>query len=278
MMISMLGFALFLMGQASPASAESAPADIIVTAAKPPTPKEARHFVRSISIESDGQLARFGDPVCPRVLGLEESAARVMEGRFRMVAQEAGILVGSANCRPNALMVFVEDGHALIEELYHKQPGWLGGLTSYEIARLREASGPVRIWRSISLQNEDGQTQHGGILRVLSGSVINPQTQQAIDGAVLVFDNSATLGKTVRQLADYAALRLLAKTRPPAAAGETATILSLFDQADSAAPIMMTSIDQQYLRALYKGPGNRSAGVKKNDIARNVARAPRQSP
>ncbi|MBX9730548.1 MAG: hypothetical protein K2X59_04410 [Sphingomonas sp.] len=275
-MMSILGLALILGGQVLPVPSEPSSADIVVTAAKPPAPEAARRFVRSISIESDGQLARFVGPVCPRVLGLEEVAGRAIETRFRMVAHEAGIEVDAPDCRPNAYVIFNQDGHALIEQLYQERVGWFDGLTSAELARLRTEEGPVRVWRSTSLRNEDGQLVRGGFLRVMTSSFVNPQTQQAIDGAVIVLDNQATLGKSLRQIADYAVIRLLAKTRPPANAADAATILSLFDAGDAQAPVSMTSVDQQYLRALYQGPANRGASVKKSDIAAAVSRAPKR--
>lgn len=249
--------------------------DIIVTAAKPPAPKEARRFVRSISIEIDGQIARFLDPVCPKVLGLEESAAQAIEARLRMVSREAGVDVDSASdCRPNAYVIFTEDGHMLVDALYDTDTSWFNGVSDAERTRVRNGAGPVRVWRSTSLRNEDGQPQNGLFLRVQTGSVFNPQTQQGIDSSVIVFDNMATIGKTVRQLADYAAMRLLAKTKVPEQASDAATILALFDAAEGTAPATMTSVDQQYLRALYKGAGNRSASVKKADIATAVGRKP----
>ncbi len=266
---------LFMMAGQSPPPPDVAKADdIIVTAAKPPAPEAARRFVRAISIETDGQLARFIDPLCPKVLGLEESTAHAVEARLRMVTKEAGIDVGNTGCRTNAYVIFTEDGHGLVADLYRSNPGWFDGVSDTERERVRKGTGPVWVWRSTSLRNDDGQAERYGILRVMTGSVANPQTQRAIDGSVIVFDNTAAMGKTVRQLADYAVMRLLAKTTPPEQPGAAATILALFDAAEGAAPQMMTSVDQQYLRALYKGAGNRRASVKKTDIASAVARKP----
>lgn len=273
-MIAMLSMFLMMADQVPPPGDVASTEDIIVKAAKPPAPEEARRFVRSISIEIDGQIARFVDPVCPKVLGLDETTARAIDARLRMVTRMADIAVDAANCRPNAYIIFAEDGRKLVADLYKSNPLMFSAVTETERARVLNDAGPVRVWRSTSLRNEDGQQVRGGFLNVKTGSVVNPQTQQVVEGSVIVFDNMAAVGKTVRQLADYSAVRLLSKTRPPEQPGEAATILALFSVAEGEAPLSMTSVDQQYLRALYKGAGNRSANVKKADIAAAVGSKP----
>ena len=80
----------------------------------------------------------------------------------------------------------------------------------------------------------------------------------------------------MNQLADYAAMRTLARTRPADGTGHEAgegsdTILTLFAPGDPAGrPRGLTTFDAGYLEALYHGPATEPAMAKTRQIARAI--------
>jgi hypothetical protein len=78
--------------------------------------------------------------------------------------------------------------------------------------------------------------------------------REDIVGVLVLFDRDDVRGMTLVQLADYATMRGLARTRPVDAAGAALdTILALFD-ASAEPPAELTAFDGAYLGALYRGP------------------------
>ena len=94
----------------------------------------------------------------------------------------------------------------------------------------------------------------------MAHSKIYLATREDIEFVVVLFDLEKMKGKTLVQLADYATMRGLARTRPVEGAensGDQAmeTILALFDPG-SPPPAEMTEFDRAYLAALYDGIPN----------------------
>src|SRR5688572_17399173 len=68
----------------------------------------AAEFVRATGVANgDTPVARWVDPVCPRVMGLREDAARVAENKMRAIATQAGIEVADQDCDTNIVVSFV---------------------------------------------------------------------------------------------------------------------------------------------------------------------------
>ena len=86
---------------------------------------------------------------------------------------------------------------------------------------------------------------------------------------MVLIDRSAALGKTIGQVADYAAMRTLAQTRVPA---DGDTILTLFDPTE-AAPRELTPFDRGFLLSLYKGSALARPLVKTATMAGLISRA-----
>src|SRR5690242_4238760 len=91
-----------LLGSAQTPSSDDA---IVVTGTRY-TREEARRraalFVDRMGIGAgDRPVARWSDPVCPNVQGLEERLAERVEARMRAVAAAAGIRVAPAGCTTN---------------------------------------------------------------------------------------------------------------------------------------------------------------------------------
>jgi hypothetical protein len=262
------------------ARAQDKPADdVVVTGRKTPDTRTATRFVNRISAATKGQIARFGAPVCPVAIGFAPAYEKLIVVRVREIAALAGAEVAGEHCEGNVVLMATQDARALVRELRRKKPRFLGGLEPFEIDRLIDQDGPVRSWSTTGIVNEDGQRATGlsggsrtdmPLMNVKTASFLNPTTKQLITSAVVVIDSKALIGKSLTQLADYTAMRALAKTRPlEGDAAAVDSILTLFDPAASPPPVLTTA-DLAYLRTLYALPGNRNGIYQAARIAKGV--------
>jgi hypothetical protein len=289
---------LVLGALAMPAQAQDDAAEestIVVTGRQPVGEDEALDVVRKVARPVDGQLARFQQPVCPRVIGFETRYESIVEARIRQTAAKTGARVGGEGCLHNLFVVIVDDGREFVEELRRREPGAFGGLSRREFARLADGEGAARSWSSTVMTNSVGTvaaTPGGGsggsavnataasigfgggtnVLRVYESSNIHPSVQQAIGAAWVVIETGATFGKTLDQIADYAAMRGLAMVRPAEFAARADTILALFESGAQDAPDELTAFDLAYLKGLYSVQGQRWARQQVRQLAEAIAR------
>lgn len=93
-----------------------------------------------------------------------------------------------------------------------------------------------------------------------------------IKASVVMIDIAAANGMSPEQIADYAAMRGLARTRPPTQSGTVSTILSLFDKG-GIAPLNMTRFDHAYLRSVYGSVAYIAGITKIAQVAHEVKKA-----
>lgn len=222
---------------------------ILVTGQREIEPKVVHRYVRQISSTVDGQLTRFSQPVCPMVRGFAPDVNAVVERRIRKVAADAQAPVGEAGCRANLIVLVTKNADTMVKDLRQRAPELFEGLTSTDLQRAFR-DGPVHLWNTTLLLNDDGQRQIGSTMTVKSASILNLPTQQAIIGSMAVIDQEATIGKTLAQIGDYVAMRALVGAKPPAVGIESDTILTLFN-AGGVAPPGLTLVDKSYIAGVY---------------------------
>jgi hypothetical protein len=264
------------------ASAQQVPQDenVTVTGQREVPQSHARRFVRQVMTTVDGQFPRFVDPVCPMVVGLPERYAQVVLDRIRSVAADADVRLDKPRCSPNVLVIIAADGDRLVKDMRSQVPTIFGSLSPGDIRKVMR-QGPVHVWSGVQLRNEDGETAGGGaglnsesaaaVINVKTASIIEMSTQQATVFAVMVVDDDAIMGKTLTQLADYAAMRTLGGARVPESGKAADTILTLFD-ASAVAPPHLTSFDRSYLKGLYKSRPLGRGMVQAGQIARTIVK------
>lgn len=275
-----------LLASQSPSSQPVQAEEIVVTAPHAADAATVEHFVRAISVTTSGQLASFRAPVCPAVFGLPREYGDRVVRRIRAVAAQSGMDVAAPGCTPNVSLMLVNNSRRAIEQMQRLNPALFNGLAPGEYQRLTRGDSPVRAWSLTEVRNEDGNdlapgsaeemgTGNGGpnahsVLRVTSASIITVPTERVITQSIIVMDEGATVGKTLNQIADYAAMRAIAGVRPGAAGGEGGSILSLFEPG-LAAPRSLSSLDLAYLRALQRTRGNLRAPMHMNQIERLIS-------
>ncbi|HEX8302303.1 hypothetical protein [Sphingomonas sp.] len=261
-----LGWSEYAIAQnAAPAQDEA----ITVTGRKLPA-KAVHRYVRQITSSVDGQLTRFNQPVCPTVIGFPEQYGGIIAKRIRRVASEAGVRLAKEKCRANLVLIIARDADMLVRQWRAKSPGIFEGVDSSAL-QVAYRSGPVHVWNTTELLNEDGQRASGGTMTVKSASILTLPTQHAIAGSMIVIDDDVTIGKSLTQIADYAAMRALAGATPPREGLEADTILTLFDSSVSA-PLAVTAVDRSYLAGLYSGRANLSSTSAMQRISRRIRR------
>lgn len=262
---------------AVPVAAQDATSDtVVVTGRKLSEGKQLRRYVRQIASTVDGQLSRFADPVCPLAAGLAPASNQAIQDRIRLVAADAGVKQGRPGCTTNLVLAITHDADAFMAALQKRFPAVFAELPTGDVRRAM-ADGPVHVWSIVEVRNEDGQRIAGAtddgvkVLNVRSASRINRSTQQAVVQSVVIIDSAAVAGKSLAQIADFAAMRALAGARPPGDAQLADTILTLFDTGATAPPGLIP-LDTGFLRGLYRTQPNGRATAEMSVIARTIAK------
>lgn len=280
MLGSLMAALLLAQGAAAPADPSS---DIVVSGQRMPAPEAVRRYVGEIAVIGDGQLARYAVPVCPATIGLPASDNEAVVQRIRQVAREAGARVGAPGCTPNLTFIVTQDGRQFVRELQRTRPEYLAGITPMERRALMESEGPVRSWTATLLQNENGadnarqtdrSTNNAGLgvttIDARSSSIITLPTRLSISDSYVVIDTGALGSRTATQIADYVAMRGLARVRAPQlSSAQGATILSLFAPGAEAPP-SLSRLDLSYLRGLYRTRPNQRAESQLQRISRQM--------
>jgi hypothetical protein len=214
-------------------------------------------------------LARFQQPLCPGVMGLDEASARLMIERVHHNARQLGLAVDEREgCGVNFAIAFVTDPAAEFETIAKADHPLVKGLSYWERKRVREQSGPVRAWNVTSLRSSNGLTTSGRPPQVESTQVsrLNLGARRDIELSVVTIALDSAAGMDAVALADYATLRGLARAEPPSDGASYSTILELFDLG-AAAPQRLTPFDMAYLRMTYAGAGQETATSALNGLA-----------
>jgi hypothetical protein len=283
----------------APAFAQSS--NSIVVTGKQLDEDQAAETIRRIATPVGGQLARFSEPVCPRVTGFETQYEAIVAKRIKAVAEAVGAGAAKEGCVTNLFVVIVDDGPEFVRELDRRHPEVFDGMSKREYTALANDAGAARTWTATALTNSMGQIAgtpaptagtgtvkwgyqgssvsigNAQVMRIYEGSNINPSVQQAIVSAWVVLETRETFGMTLTQIADYAAMRGLAMVRPDELAAGDDTILALFEPEAGAAPAELTEFDRAYLKSLYRVQGRRWARQQVRQMAGAIAREAEQA-
>ncbi len=269
---------------------------IVVSGQPTLSEEQARTLVRRVARPVDGQLARFDEPICPEVNGFEAEYAALVGAWIKATAERVGLEAGGDDCTANLFLVIVDDAPAFVEELARRDPAAVTGLSRREFEQLSGVAGPARSWSTTLVTNGLGGSAgrpspsrgHGAVktgfagssvsfgdvpvMRIYDASNANPSVQQTIRSSWVVLETQATLGKSLRQIADYAAMRGLAMVRPETLDSGAVSILGLFEAGEPSAPPALTEFDLAYLTSLYRVPARRWARSQVHYIANAIAR------
>lgn len=268
--------------------------DAIVVTGTQLTPEEAHRqaveFVRATGVAPGmQQAARWADPVCPRVLGLQDEYARIVETRMRRIATEAGVAVARQPCDTNIAVSFVGDAGAMVRRIAQRSPRRLAEVPVTDRDTLIEGVAPIRWWYSTDITTREGiaaravpngftggeGAEGGGSMLPASvpttlqynSSVISTQGVRVLRTATVIVDVDAVEGMTLDAVTDYVGMVAFAeiRARVPAPAG---SVLALFEP--EAPTAGLTERDRTFLSALYRLPLDRQARSQRGFLVREL--------
>jgi hypothetical protein len=282
---------------AGAAMAQSAPA-----AASAELQKQAYNFVQTYGAQTVrlGKIARWADPVCVKVTGLDAAKTGVIQSRVEEVAKAVGLRVQPAGCAQNIEIVF--DGHPqiLIDKIAETQEVLLG-YNHRNDKSLRTVSRPIQAWYvtasvggggpnagALFAQGEHGET--GGIPMQVRQKVIddplywsptgcgdnhfNSCLKSAFVNVMVMVDTSKIGTAGVGVISDYVTMLALSQPRALERCNVMPSIANLF--ADScqgrAAPDGLTPADAAYLTALYATDPEADGPVEQIDMATRMTK------
>ncbi len=254
-------------------------------------------FVRQVGVaRGETPVARWTDRICPRVLGIAQAYASIVETRMREIAEAAGLQVARPGCQPNIVVSFVGDARGLVRDIARRSPRRLLQVSPELHDGLLNGDAPVRWWYVTETRSREqmrnapqslGTTGAGsdavgdgnptrnalGTADVESlnqygaGSIVSTQGARAIIDAQVVIDLDRAEGRSLQAVAAYASLVAFAEVRP-SAPPPTGSILSLFE----AGAVMpgLTDWDMAFLRSLYNIPLDRQARRHRGLLVRDM--------
>ena len=257
--------------------ADAQPSEIVVTGARD-RDEQIADFVAALTPgRVGGQLSRFEEPVCPAAIGLSPNHNKKVAARMRRVAGAAGVPVGQEGCSPNVFVVVAQDRDAMIRAI-RKQwrdplgdrvriPDQPGPAVALHLEGLLDANG---IQAGVKQDDGDGRSGYYVVESSHGGSRLTPASRPHFIVSALVVEPDVIAGLTTMQLADYAVMRLLARTDPSRLEGSTApTILTILEAPiGSLVPASLTDWDLGFLRAFYGSAENRYANQQRTEMQR----------
>jgi hypothetical protein len=276
--LAALSFLLLAGASLQEPTPSDAPGQEIVVRAR--TDEEVDRFVEALTQNARGrQIARWNDPICPRVIGLDPSHASFVVARIGAVARQFRIPVARGRCHGNIVVVVAGDADDFTAALVRRYPRLFRGprdnlATRDEIARLLLPR-PVRWFAASATGNAEGAPIIDGIARPSTMSRLTETTRENATLAFIIVDANKLQGLVWRQLAEYLALVALARPAMDAPYDAT-TLLSIFQMRDAGGegPRQLTSWDRNLLRGLYATNGAVSAARQRASIAAQMEHAP----
>jgi hypothetical protein len=269
---------------------------------------EAKTFVRSVAAapNSSGQLARWNQPICVKVIGATPSEEKPVLDRIREVAKDAGIRIAKGkHCDPNILVAFTGDPSGVVRQVFEKRPHMARSIPTAARDGLIEGAYPVRWWYDLKVEGRFGEAPVGdspvllnslstnsgpgfsaggffaqsenqaGNVTDYSSSLIGSKSRQSIGAATIIVDVNRVRGLSHDALASYVAMVALAPLKLPPRPVPTPTITNLFRDTPDTRAEDLTEWDRAYLAALYEVAANRSADVQSSAMTAKIARSMR---
>ena len=197
--------------------------------------------------------------------------------RLRAVAKGVGLDVAKPDCTPNLLVMVAADKNAFVKALGKDHNYMFGDRTPAQVRKILAEPGPATAWQIQTMVNGDGRAVANEGDMPVNRTTRNPSritaaARPAFLAAAVVIDGAALDGLTTTQLADYAAMRALARIDPARIdAAAPSTILRILDAAsDSEVPVTLTQWDFAFLKGLYSSPDNLYAPSQRSEIERTM--------
>jgi hypothetical protein len=264
----------------APTLAQNGPRDVeapeIIVKGTRDRDKQVSDFIGALAdAPVGGQLSRFEEPVCPAAIGFSEKQNQAVAARIRSVASAVGVRVGEQDCKPNLFVVVAEDKNAIVKEIRKKWTDPLGdrvqvpkqdGLAvALHLEGMLDANG---VSAGAAREEGDGRSNFYTVEMGSGSSRLKPVSRPHFLRSALIVEAGAVAGLTTTQMADYAAMRLLARVDPSRLQkAAPPTILNILDAPmGSEVPVTLTHWDVGFLKGLYGSGENRYANQQRKEM------------
>ncbi len=271
----------------STSAPETGNEEIVVRGQKKAIAKALRDLIKP----SGGaeQLARFEDEICPLVAGMPrdwtESLTRMIRANVAEVGGKVATPKPGKKCKVNAIVIFIDQPQELVSALAEAEPDFFA-MSPRELQYFTAAKRPVTSWHVTDTRDRDGielgsvgsiggAAADAKIVRNASASRLYSTIREDMLTGFVVIDRQATIGKSLRQLADLATMHLLLDVKQDAGASDSSSILSLFEPrpADAPGPRGLSRFDRGALAGFYtQRQNNRTASQQRENIAESIRR------
>jgi hypothetical protein len=134
---------------AAPAPAVPSVAPVTVEATKPAELKKQTYsFVQTYAATTQNldQLARWTQPVCVTVQGVQAAVTNELKARVEEVAKALGVGAGAAGCQTNVQVFFTDKPQALLDKVAKEHEPLLGYYHHSDRDRLKTVTHPIQAW------------------------------------------------------------------------------------------------------------------------------------
>ena len=279
------------------ASAQNSSESVTVTGQAPKTRTEIMHgFARSYVAPSrlTGKLARWVNPICPLVIGLQPDEKLAVRERIIKNAKSVGAPVQAQQaCRPNVIVVFAMAPQELmtkvIEDHWNLARTVFGDIDGRIHARkLSKISSPIQAWygtTTLDIYSFPGSEEsvytdvspcRPAKCYVGEASHLNNGIKSVFSTVFVVVDLSKVAGREIGAIADYVSMMALSQTDTFAVCRNMPSITNLLMQ-DCDANLKTASLsdaDLAFLRGVYKTNGGDNINLAMGDIVREMEKSP----
>jgi hypothetical protein len=240
---------------------------------KDPVVDPASQFVRGhIPENRGGQLARFRDKVCVRVVGLPASYDVFIARQVVKIAAQVHAPVDRARgCTPNVNVIFSPDPQAQLDDIAKRRDILFGFHWAAKTKSLATFDRPIQSWyltRSVGTDGQDilelnhGATfmdvgpgappdSIGGSIKGRPGSRLGTDQSSELVHSLVLVDAGKVANLKAGAVADYIAVLALSRWEGLTRCNAIATILNLLADDCADAPESATEGDLGLLSALY---------------------------
>jgi hypothetical protein len=280
-------------------------APVIVQAPAPPKVIERQSYkftqklVRPSPNNRIDQLTRWGQPVCPKVVGLIPQQEQDIQARIDEVAAELKLSARKPGCTANIEIVFSDRPQAVMDQVFKRRPQLLGYWYFHEGKQMKTVTRPIQAWRTTSTlgtpYNNNGLEVNGAPAWVFGpgAGVIDDawntppmpcsayrsfvsDCRQSLFANVFIVVDSRLLGtNSLNVIADYLTLVALADPGSLDGCNDLPSVLDVLAKVacpGREAPDGLTPADAAYLTALYAADHEGKAWAEQGEIALRMAR------
>jgi len=261
---------------ADPAKTEAANTITGVTVTpekKDPLVDPANQFVRGHIPETrGGQLARFRDKVCVRVIGLPAAYDAFIARQVVKIAAQVHAPVDRApGCTPNVNVIFSPDPQAQLADIARRRDILFGFHWAAQTKAMATFDRPIQSWYLTRAVGTDGQdvlelnhgstfmdpggpgapVSIGGSIKGRPGSRLGSDQSAELAHSLILADAGKVAHLPAGAVADYVAVLALSRWEGLARCNAIPTILNLFADDCADPPQAATESDLGLLSALY---------------------------